>query len=263
MGCPPKERLIELAFALVNNEVHDPQTAIRQDQDHVDACDPCKGQLSAYVETIQMARRAFTTAPAPAHTRECLDANLLAGYTDGLLDDETNALVERHLARCEACLRQWLEAAEVAEAFENRPAGVLGYIVGVAEKGVRLLCAPLEGFSQKHAVAGALLGEDAATLQTRKTCRWTQAVGALTLAFSLAHRDRNHVNLSVKVTTKLPPLKPLRFSLWRDDRLVQSELLSAGNSVLLQNLELAAYKAEIAVPSHENVSFEITLESFT
>jgi hypothetical protein len=58
--------------------------------------------------------------PSPGPAGPCLDADWLAGWAEGRLDAERRALVEGHLASCDACRAA---ATELFDALSERPAG--------------------------------------------------------------------------------------------------------------------------------------------
>lgn len=94
--CPPGEDVLAFAEGLLEGAK---RGAIER---HAATCDRCRERLRRLTE-ITGALRAVGRGGSTT-SEECPDGEALAAYADGSLDPRRASRLERHLARCRACL---------------------------------------------------------------------------------------------------------------------------------------------------------------
>lgn len=86
---------------------------------HLERCGEC-GQRASSLKQLDKLLQGVRLAEAPR--QGCLDADLVAAYSQGALRDERAQRVEAHLARCDGCLEDLIAAQEAAEVQTEAPA---------------------------------------------------------------------------------------------------------------------------------------------
>ena len=130
--CPSGEKLLGFVRGALDDD------AAGRVCRHVDSCGDCRERVSGLEETIRLLERAGearTPGDLVRSASECPEPELVAAYADGSADGETSTLVERHLARCGACL------AELADLWHLSSGGV---VADAPEPAVRGALARLE-----------------------------------------------------------------------------------------------------------------------
>jgi len=111
--CPSGEDLLAFAEGVLDGAKRE---AI---ESHARSCDRCRGRLSEIDEMIVALRAAGRGEPTASGG--CPSGETLAAYADGSLDARRATRLERHLARCRACLSEVADLLALAGA-ERRDA---------------------------------------------------------------------------------------------------------------------------------------------
>jgi len=186
----------------------------------------------------------------------CLDDNTLAEYIDGVLHEGGSSVVEKQLAACPVALRRTVAAAQLVQ--ELAPvASWRAVVLGVAQRGLRILSAPFEGFAEQALQPVAVLSSSDVTASTR---RWRADDGGVTGDFTVTLEEGGAVGLSMLFEHGGRPLSRGRIGLRLDDTLLEVQPLLADAACSFWHLEPGHYLLEFSVDNALEASFPIVLE---
>lgn len=251
MTHPPREMLVELAFARANGE---DAPSLKSAEKHAATCGPCRELLSTYLRTIEGLREVYAEGPERAITGACLDDNAFAAYLDGALSPEERDAAERHIAWCARCLEQLVECHDVAAEVARAAKSVLRYAIGMARDGLRILAHPETGFTPVALEPVPVLGPETPA----KPCAWRQSAGSFTLEFTLTPEAQGAYTLALTLRGAKPG-QAIQVVLRREGALRQARPLPPSASLRFDNLAPGPWQLEL-IPPERAEALSIYLE---
>ena len=248
MTCPETEHMIALALALENGEA--PEKEGEACLRHVGECAECAAALARTRRLIAQFR---ATTAEPASDTPCLSNNVLAELVDEVLSPVEQAQAQRHLARCGACLENYMDLARLAEALTTPSPGTV--VLSLLRSGLRVLGGG-EGFAPRALAPATLLDDEAAG----KACAWVQRDQGLELEFTAYHTGEDTATLQVRVASTGGFTPPLRLALRSEGCLCQSEALPLEQTVDLHDLQPADYTIEVTNQEGLRAAFSLALD---
>lgn len=176
-----------------------------------------------------------------ARPESCLDDNTLAEFVDGVLQREALHAVERQLAVCGGCLRKAVDLADLTRELAPAPHWT-GVVLGLAERGLRVLSKPLESIRFEALVPVAALAGATAAPQAQ---RWMVAHGSINATFTMTAESNGCVSLHARFERDGRPLSPARLGLRLDDLLLEAHPLPDSGEATLWHLAPGRYQVEI------------------
>ena len=239
----PQEKIVELAFEVSNsgNLSGDDKRLLER----IQASPGARAKLEEYLRTISDARAALDELTCPDEAALTpIDDNTLAEYLDVELNDAERAQVEARLVSEPGALQQLIGLVELLGSDEDEKSAIT-FVIELAEKGLRLLSHPAEGFEAIPLRPVAVLGPE----KTQRVQTWTQHLGSVHVHCTLQATKDDLLGLTIKLISPAPPPNGTRISLFVDGDLVQSDVVPKSGEVTLRNLEPVLYDLDIIVPS--------------
>lgn len=256
MKCPDRSALAELAFATINGERRQGESA--HVESHVGECKTCRNVFENYVRTVERLKTSLCARGAAVRrTGGCLDDNTLAAFVDRALSADARQQVENHLARCGFCAGQVVELAELTDDFAGEKRSGFRCVLGLAKRGLRLLQHPANGFRNLSVQPVPSLGPESAGVFV-EACAWRQRAGNVSLQFTAVRLGNGEVNLSVRAEHGFEEDAVLNMR--RGGGMLHSDRLPAGGSVTIRGLEAGDYELAVSCASGETAQFELGIQ---
>ena len=217
--------------------------------------------LEQHAELLKLAQdfaRLRGKLPSMRHDNgnACLNDNTLAEFVDGVLPTHEAVEAERHLAACGACLHDAVELAQLCSevAPEARWPEV---VIGMAQRGLRLLSQPFQGFAE-HAlqpvpVMGAEVDSPAAKC-------WSATDGEITAYYTMVMQGERAVSLSVRFSRDGDALENGRLALRMEEALIEAHPLAGSGEHTFWQLTPGRYTVELEAGDALAARFSIVLE---
>lgn len=187
----------------------------------------------------------------------CADENTLAEFVDGILHGAELAVVEQQLAQCKDCLEHALALAKITQ--ELTPATPWReVVVGIARRGLKIISAPLEGFSELTLQPVAML---APATEAPVARRWEVESHGITATFTLLLHESGGVALRVAFERDGVTIQKGQIGLRMDDTLLEARPLTDGREIEFIHLEAGTYTVELTLPGAEGAAFPLVLTS--
>lgn len=187
----------------------------------------------------------------------CSDENTLAEFVDGVLHDAELAAVERQLAQCKGCLEHALALAKITQ--EITPATPWReVVVGIARRGLRIISAPLEGFSELTLQPVAML---APATEAPAARRWEVESHGITATFTLLLHEGGGVSLRMAFAREGTSIQKGQVGLRLNDALLEAHPLTNSHELEFIHLEPGTYTVELTLPDAEGAAFPLVLTS--
>jgi hypothetical protein len=152
----------------------------------------------------------------------CLDENTLAEFVDGVLPVHQATEAERHLAVCGACLHDAVELAHLCSeiAPEARWPEV---VIGMAQRGLRLLSQPFQGFTEHALQPVPVMGPEGDAPAAKS---WSATDGGVTAHYTMVMQDERTVSLAVRFSREADALSNARLALRMEECLIEAQPLA-------------------------------------
>lgn len=242
---------LDLALALTQHEGH----AAEQEALLARAGLGQAAQADLRAASRHFARMRAASGKPAGHV--CLDENCLAEFVDGVLPASDLPAVERALAECPSCLKSALALAELTR--ELVPATPWTEVVlGIAKKGLRILQAPFEGFTEIGLQPVAVLRGPAPEAQSR---RWELTQHGITATFTATLEEDGLTGITATFRRGDAPFAQGRVALRLDDALLEAQPLAGAEGCVFWHLEPGHYTLEIADITGEAAAFRFHIEA--
>lgn len=129
-------------------------------------------------------------------------------------------------------------------------------VVGIARRGLKIISAPLEGFSELTLQPVAML---APATEAPAARRWAVESHGITATFTLLLHEGGGVALRAAFSRAGDTLGKGQIGLRLADTLLEAHPLAPGQELEFNHLEPGAYTIELSLPGAEGVAFPMLL----